>query len=296
MVSSDFRVTPQILARRTTSNMQSTLASLQKIQEQVSSNKRITKPSDDPVGMVSSMRLRSEVDRNTQITRNIDDASSWLATADNVLTSVVEQVTRARDLALSAQNGVLTSTERNALASEIDNIRTGIIGLGNTKFSGRAIFAGTANSAAYDASGNFLGNAEAVHRTIAPGVRVQVNLTGDDVFGPAGTDLFANLADLANQVRSGTSNAIDTAVDTLDTRTTTVKSRLADIGARTNRVDAMRDRNSADSISLRSNLSAVEDIDLPKALMEMQMQQVAYQAALQTTAKVIQPSLVEFLR
>jgi flagellar hook-associated protein 3 FlgL len=296
MVSSDFRVTPQILARRTTSNMQATLASLQKIQEQVSSNKRITKPSDDPVGMVSSMRLRSEVDRNTQITRNIDDAGSWLATADNVLTSVVEQVTRARDLGLSAQNGVLTATERNALASEIENIRTGIIGLGNTKFSGRAIFAGSANNAAYDASGNFIGNSDAVQRTIAPGVKVQVNLTGDDVFGPAGADLLTNLADLASQVRSGSSNSIDTAIDTLDTRTTTVKSRLADIGARTNRVDAMRDRNSADSISLRSNLSAVEDIDLPKALMDMQMQQVAYQAALQTTAKVIQPSLVEFLR
>ena len=71
---------------------------------------------------------------------------------------------------------------------------------------------------------------------------------------------------------------------------------LADIGARTNRVDAMRDRNTADDISLRGNLSEIEDVDLPKALMDMQMQQVAYQAALQTTAKVIQPSLVEFLR
>ena len=296
MVSSNFRVTPQILARRTTTNMQATLSSLQQIQAEVSSQKRIQKPSDDPVGMVASMRLRSDVDRNAQISRNIDDATAWLGTADNSLNSVVQQINKARDLAIQAQNGTLTQTERDSIANQIDDIRQNIIGLANTQYAGRSIFAGTVSGPAYDSSGNYLGNSVAVDRTVAPGTRVQVNVTGDDVFGPAGADLFTNLSTLSTQIRTGTSSTIDTAVTALDTRTTTVQARLADVGARTNRVDAMKTRNGDDALSLKANLSDVEDVDLPKALMDMQMQQVAYQAALQTTAKVIQPSLVDFLK
>ncbi len=296
MVSSNFRVTPQILARRTTTNMQATLSSLQQIQAEVSSQKRIQKPSDDPVGMVASMRLRSDVDRTAQISRNIDDATAWLGTADNSLNSVVQQINKARDLAIQAQNGTLTQTERDSIANQIDDIRQNIIGLANTQYAGRSIFAGTVSGPAYDSSGNYLGNSVAVDRTVAPGTRVQVNVTGDDVFGPAGADLFTNLSTLSTQIRTGTSSTIDTAVTALDTRTTTVQARLADVGARTNRVDAMKTRNGDDALSLKANLSDVEDVDLPKALMDMQMQQVAYQAALQTTAKVIQPSLVDFLK
>ena len=296
MVSSNFRVTPQILARRTTTNMQATLSSLQQIQAEVSSQKRIQKPSDDPVGMVASMRLRSDVDRTAQISRNIDDATAWLGTADNSLNSVVQQINKARDLAIQAQNGTLTQTERDSIANQIDDIRQNIIGLANTQYAGRSIFAGTVSGPAYDSSGNYLGNSVAVDRTVAPGTRVQVNVTGDDVFGPAGADLFTNLNTLSTQIRTGTSNTIDAAVTALDTRTTTVQARLADVGARTNRVDAMKTRNGDDALSLKANLSDVEDVDLPKALMDMQMQQVAYQAALQTTAKVIQPSLVDFLK
>jgi flagellar hook-associated protein 3 FlgL len=296
MVSSNFRVTPQILARRTTANMQATLSSLQQIQAEVSSQKRIQKPSDDPVGMVSSLRLRSDVDRNTQIGRNIDDATAWLGTADNALNSVVAQINKARDLAIQAQNGTMTQTERDSIATQIDDIRQNIIGLANTQYAGRSIFAGTVAGPAYDSSGNYLGNSVQVDRTVAPGTRVPVNVTGDDVFGPAGGDLFTNLSSLSTEIRTGTSSTIDTAVTNLDTRTSTVQARLADIGARTNRVDAMKTRNGDDALSLKSNLSDVEDVDLPKALMDMQMQQVAYQAALQTTAKVIQPSLVDFLK
>ena len=208
MVSSNFRVTPQILARRTTTNMQATLSSLQQIQAEVSSQKRIQKPSDDPVGMVASMRLRSDVDRTAQISRNIDDATAWLGTADNSLNSVVQQINKARDLAIQAQNGTLTQTERDSIANQIDDIRQNIIGLANTQYAGRSIFAGTVSGPAYDSSGNYLGNSVAVDRTVAPGTRVQVNVTGDDVFGPAGADLFTNLSTLSTQIRTGTSSTI----------------------------------------------------------------------------------------
>ncbi len=296
MVSSDFRVTQHSLAQRTTTNMQTALQRLQEIQDQISSNKSITKASDDPVGAATALRLRSDVDRNAQITRNIDDATSWLNSADDTLNAVVTQVQRAKDLAIQAQNGTLSQTEQDAIATELDSIRQTMIGLGNTQYAGRSIFAGTANTAAYDSSGNFLGTNNAVERSIAPGTRVQINVTGGDVFGPAGADIFANMASLATAVRAGNSASIDAAVTALDGRTTIVQSRLAQIGATTRRVDTMKDRNDTGAITLKQDLSSVEDLDLPKAMMEMQLRQVAYQAALQTTAKVIQPSLLDFLK
>jgi flagellar hook-associated protein 3 FlgL len=276
--------------------MQRTLSQLQDIQNQISANKRITKASDDPVGAASSLRLRSDVDRSDQIDRNLGDAQAWLNTADDTLGEVVTQVQRARDLAIQSQNGALAQTERDAIATELDKIRETMLGLANTQYSGRSIFAGTANTAAYDSSGNFLGTSNAVERTVSPGVRVRINVTGDDVFGPSGADLFANIATLATAVRGGNTNSIDAAVVAIDTRTSTVQARLAEVGARTRRIETMKDRNDSGAISLKQELSSVEDIDLPKALIEAQLRQVAYQAALQTTAKVIQPTLVDFLR
>jgi flagellar hook-associated protein 3 FlgL len=121
-----------------------------------------------------------------------------------------------------------------------------------------------------------------------------VNLNADTVFGLAGADLFSVVTNLATAISTNTN--IDGELANLDTSTRTVQQGLAEVGARMKRITTMQDRASASSISLRQSLSQVEDVDLPKAIMEMRIQETAYQAALQTTAKVIQPSLVDFLR
>jgi flagellar hook-associated protein 3 FlgL len=295
MVSADFRITHASMARKVTSNMQRSLQKLEQLQEQISSNRQILRPSDSPVGTVAALRLRAELGRNEQIARNLDDATAWLASADGTLSAVNDQVTRARDLTIQAQNGALGQTERDAIATEIDAIRQGLIGLANTRYLDRSIFAGTVETAAYDANGNFVGQPATVERTIAPGVRVQVNLNGDELFGPPGADLFRVMSDLATAIRTDPTT-IDTALSALDARTTVIQQHHAEVGARTNRILTMQDRNLSGASTLKQNLSQVEDVDLPQAIMEMRIRETAYHAALQTTAMVIQPSLVDFLR
>lgn len=294
MVSADFRIAHASMARRVTGNLQRSLAELERLQAQISSNKQLNRPSDSPVGAVAALRLRAELGRGDQIARNIDDAITWLSTADNTLMSVVDQVTRVRDLAIQAQNGVLGQTERDAIALEMDQIRAGLLGLANTRYLDRAVFAGTSSNPAYDATGTYTGQSAAIERSIGPGIRVQINVNGDDVFGTGGADLFATVANLANAVRTNTN--IDAELTNLDARTGVVQQSLAAVGARMNRITTMQERNSASSIDLKQNLSRVEDVDLPKAIMEMRIQETAYQAALMTTSRVIQPSLVDFLR
>ncbi|MGQ0826041.1 MAG: flagellar hook-associated protein FlgL [Actinomycetota bacterium] len=296
MPSSEFRVAHTSLARRSMDNLQHNLMRLALKQDEVSSMKRLRKPSDSPVDTVSAMRLRADMGRNEQISRNIDDGLSWLGVADNTLTAVVEALTRVRDLAITARNAASDAPAREAMALEVEKIRESLLGLANTQFNGRAIFAGTANvTAAYDTTASYVGTSRVIERTIAPGVRVQINVNGDEAFGPAGNDLFVAVSQLANAIRSNPAQ-LDTLVADLDTRTRAVQAELAEVGARYKRVETMKDRNSADALTMRQNLSNVEDTDMAQAVMELQMQEVAYQAALQATARAIQPSLVDFLR
>jgi flagellar hook-associated protein 3 FlgL len=226
----------------------------------------------------------------------VDDAMSWLGIADNTLTSSVDQLQRVRDLAIQARNASSDPNARQGIAAEVDKIRESLLGLANTQYNGRAIFGGTASGVeAYDSTATYVGVSRAIERTIAPGVKVTVNVNGDDVFGTPGDDLFNALAAMSNSIRSDPSQ-LDTQVADLDTRTQTIQSKLAEVGARFKRVETMKDRNSSDALTMRQNLSNVEDTDMAQAVMELQMQQVAYQSALSATARAIQPSLVDFLR
>jgi flagellar hook-associated protein 3 FlgL len=296
MTSSDFRITPQMTARRTMNNLQRNIEKLNRLQSVMSSQKVLQKPSDSPVGAVSALHYRSDLGRNTQLSRNIDDGLTWLNLADDTLNSVVDQLNRVRELAIAGRNATADATSREAYASEIDRIRDSVIGLANTKNLDRAIFAGNAaGGVAYDASGNYLGTSGVIDRTVAPGVRVQVNVNGDEAFGPPGNDVFAVLSQISHSLRTDPSQ-LSTDVANLDTRVTGIQNALASVGARTHRLETMKDRNSTDGITLKQSLSQVEDADIAQTTLELQLQQVAYQAALSTTAKVIQPSLVDFLK
>jgi flagellar hook-associated protein 3 FlgL len=85
-------------------------------------------------------------------------------------------------------------------------------------------------------------------------------------------------------------------MDSLQAAGQRIQDQLASVGALYNRVQTMRDRADSTALNLKSSLSEVEDIDLPKTIVDLQLQETAYQSALSATAKVIQPSLVDFLR
>ena len=292
----EFRVAHTSLATRSMYNLQQTLLRLADKQDEVSSMKRLRRPSDSPVDTIAAMRLRSDMGRNEQISRNIDDAMSWLGVADNTLVSFVEQISRVRELAVAARNASADSLARQGIAVEVSKVRESLLGLANTQFNGRSIFAGTANTGqTYDDTATYTGISQAIERTIAPGVRVQINVNGDEVFGAAGNDIFVALNQIVNAIESDPSQ-LDTLVADLDTRTRTVQTKLAEVGARFKRVETMKDRNSSDALTMKQNLSNVEDTDMAQAVMELQMQEVAYQAALAATSRAIQPSLVDFLR
>jgi flagellar hook-associated protein 3 FlgL len=294
------RITQRSIGERTLAGLQGNLSRLGDIQQRLSSGKEISKPSDSPTGTVSAMQLRSEIRTNEQWSRNAADGIGWLGTIDQTLTSSLNSVRRVRDLTLTGLNSGATSlVARNAIAVEVEQLRESLIGLANTTYLDRPVFGGTTGGTqAYDATGTYVGATSTipVSRTVGADSSVQVDQPGPAVFGPPGNDLFTALADIATHLRNGDSAGLTADLDVLDAATRTIQNKLAEVGARYNRVEQMQKAADDRVVTLTNSLSAVEDIDLPKTIVELQMQQMAYQAALGATQRIITPSLADFLR
>jgi len=115
-------------------------------------------------------------------------------------------------------------------------------------------------------------------------------------FGPAGANVFDDLEAAANALRSGDPAAISASSDKLAVAMERMTGALAEVGGRTNRLEKTLQLAKDSQLSLSTSLSEIENVDMPRAMVDLQMQEVAYQASLAATARVMQPSLLDFLR
>lgn len=291
------RVTSQTIQRSTLANLQTNLSSVAKLQGQLSSGKKVAKASDDPVHSAQLMSLRGEQTRNSQYERNVQDAKSWLNTIDNALQTASTDLRRVRDLSVQGGNTSLPQVAKDALATEIRQLRAGMLQTANTTFSGRTVFAGTsAAGEAYDSTTfTWTGNdAGRVDRAIADAADVRVDSNGKSVFGEGAGSLFALLDKIATTLESG-GNPADY-LDQIDGFSTNIRNELASVGARQRTVENATTRLSDAGLNLTTQVSGIEDIDLAQVILQLQSQQVAYEASLGAAAKALTPSLMEFLR
>jgi flagellar hook-associated protein 3 FlgL len=291
------RVTHNSIARNSLQGLQGNLDRLGKLQEQLSSGRAITRPSDSPTGTVSALRLRSEMRQVEQHARNADDGLGWLGTIDQTLTSSSATLRRVRELTLTGMNTGATSTEaQEALAIEISGLRDTLLGVANTTYLGRPVFGGTTNaSTAYAADGSYTGDTNPVVRTVGANTTIRVDANGPEVFGTGSDSVFQVLSDIASHLRNDPSQ-LGTDLTKLDAAMKNIQGKVSDVGARYSRVEQARTIADDRKLTLTKDLSDVESIDLPKTVMDLQMQEVAYEAALGATARAVQPSLLDFLR
>jgi flagellar hook-associated protein 3 FlgL len=293
------RVTDSGMVSKALADLQRTQSRGQKLQSQISSGKQLTRPSDSPTGTVTSLQLRGEVRATQQYARNADDGLGWLGTIQDRLADASTSTLRVRDLTVQALSTSNNAESREAIAVEIDNIRATMLSQANAKYMNRPVFGGTTpGGVAYQPDGTWAGNENPTTRTVGPNAKVRIEISGQEAFGKAGDDseLFTVLKSLSDSIRKNEPGALDKALENLDTAHNLMKSALSDVGARYNRVTQMKQSADDHLLSVSSQLSDIEDVDLPKAIMELQIQQTSYQAALAATAKVIQPSLIDFLR
>lgn len=296
------RVTQQTVQRSTLANLQTNLTRVADLQARMSSGKIITKPSDDPAGAARAMALRSDQAAANQATRNADDGIAWLGTTDNAMQASITALRRARDLTVqAASSGSVGSSSREAIATEIDGIRASLLDLANTTIQGRAVFAGTTGNGVAFGDGSSVppyawhGVAGAtVDRRISPDATVRVDTDGAAAFGQGANSVFALLDNISADLR-GTAE-VSPRLAEVDTKLNGMLSQVANVGIRYKQVDDAKTAIAAKVQATASSISGIENIDLPETIMELNMQQVAYQGALGAAAKVLQPTLMSFLR
>lgn len=293
------RVTHQMTQRSTLANMQSNLAELSKLQDQASSLKRIQKASDDPAGTAQALRLRSEQRASAQYDRNMQDGVSWLNTIDSALTTTSGYLRRARDLTVQGSNTAIGAVSREAIATELEGVRDSLLAQANTTYLGRNVFAGNSNAPVAVGPGadgpyTYAGGVGQVERRVAEATTIRVDADGAKVFGSGDASVFALLDTIAAELRAG--GNIGPRLAELDVHLTGVLTAAATIGARTNQMEAMQQANTSRALTLKTDISAVEDVDLAETIVNLQAQEVAYRAALGAAGKVLQPTLLDYLR
>ncbi|WNV76478.1 flagellar hook-associated protein FlgL [Geodermatophilus sp. DSM 44513] len=301
------RITQRAVALTSLQGLNRNLDAVGRLQQQLTSGRSISKPSDSPTGTNTAMRTRGEQSANERHVRSITDAQSRLAATDTTLSSMLTQVRRVRDQTVYASNtGALSATSREGIAVEVEQLRESLLGLANQTVNGRPVFGGTTSSpVAYDGAGAYVGaavdpadEATQVMRRLSDTERVRADVTGAEAFelpGPGGRNLFTVLDDLAVAIRSGVDIDLADGLTDLDAVRDQMITAAADVGARAKRVDDAQGLAVDRSLSLTDRLARTENIDLPRTIMELEMQKVGYEAALAATAKALQPTLVDFL-
>lgn len=299
---SSLRITQNAMNRTQMAGLNTSLARLQQTQEHLTTGKRLNRPSDDPVGTVSALRFRSEQRQLEQFGENITDGLSRLTSADDALTQTMPMVQRMRTQVLAAMNETNGPEQRKAYASEIRELRAAILQQANSSYAGQPLFGGTTpGDYAFDpTTGQFVGNSLPMLRnvTTAPGEagQIDVGVKGGEIFGTALVASTGELDALAQAIEDGDREGMAKGLEDIDSLFRSVSENQATVGARSVRLAGLEDLNGRQDDASKIALSKVEDADFLKAAMDLSIQSNAYQAALSASAKIIQPSLMDFLR
>ncbi|MFI2753192.1 flagellar hook-associated protein FlgL [Cellulomonas sp. P22] len=287
------------IQQSTLANLQSNLTKMADLQAKMSGGKKVTVPSDDPAAASDMLRLRGEQRQQTQFARNADDGNAWLTTVDSALVTTLSTMRRARDLVVQGGNGSLGDVSREALAAELEGLRDTLMEQANTSYLGRSVFAGTSDAGVaftsdYTFTGKVAGASTSVERRIGEATTVRVDSDGSAVFGEGDDSVFAMIDDIVTTLRSG--GTTSSALNAFDTRFDAMLTEVASVGARHNQILTAKSTLQDGLLATKSTLSGIEDIDLAAIILDIKSQEVAYQGALGAASKVLQPSLMDYLR
>lgn len=400
-----------MLANNYLSDMQVNLQKMRQIQEQMSSGKNFSRPSDDPFNVSRSMQMHSQIDANKQYNKNITNVINWLDTTDTALNQLGNVFQSIREKMVSAGNAAYGSDERSKIKDEINQRVGQIAQILNTSFDGEYIFGGTRGAAKpVDSSngivtstgketgvvmGEFTGTAEEsyvvkitvdettgdvsasingaaatpitkgtdgkytvdlqnglklsfstpsnndefkfsssiVNNTqlvynaaegsdelqhissgrqteLSQGVLVKYNVSATDVikYGNNDGDDIRNLLNrIINHldgkdengnpdVEGATKALTDQDLKDIDAAMAQILKIRSEVGAKQNRMESAKDQNEQSNLDMTDILSKTEDIDITEKVMEYAVMQTVYLASLQTSAKVLQPTLMDYMR
>lgn len=308
-----------MLISNMTYNLNKTLQRLEKLQYESSVGKKFRVPSDDPIGASKSLKFNTDISKVEQYIRNVKDAKAWLSETESVLNEINEVLHRANVLTVQAANGT-NEEDLTKIKDEIKELREHLIQLANSTYAGRSLFTGfKTDQELLDENGEYnvdLDADEVFVYNVGIAEKVQVNTLGFRVFGKAtyegdtlsddpGYDgdvsegntpyLIAVFNELEKALENKDNDEIQKSLTRIKTSMNQVLSITSEIGARINRLNLTENKLEDQLLTLKELLSYNEDVSLPDALMRLAIEENVYRASLGVSARIIQPSLMDFL-
>lgn len=300
---------------RITNGMQSAsmLRSLQgsneramRLQEQLSTGRRINRPSDDPVGISRTLKLNRDLCENEQYTKNAQDAKAILDATDTALGGVNDILQRLHELAINGANDTLPQESKNALAYEVDELLGQLIQVGNTTYSGIYIFAGEkVDTEPYTLTGGppatgvtFNGNDGKRSYEIGPGIKDTINLTGHaEVFGDETThnSIFDHVIQLRDALLAGDTTSVNNSIEVMSRDLDSILNLRSIVGAKYNKMELSLGRLSTANTTITQQIADSGDTDIAQAIMQLKLEENVYQSALAVGSRTIPPSLADYL-
>jgi flagellar hook-associated protein 3 FlgL len=309
------RVTTSMMSGGYLRNINNNLAELQKYQNQISSQRRLTKLSDDPIGIIRSMQARVRLANIAWYQDDVESAQKWLTQTETSLNEINSVIQKVYETSVEASTDTLSNDDRQGIAELVGQMRDHLITIGNNKFGDKYIFAGYNTGAApftLDAGGNILYNGvdmndpadpnliaegqQVIQYSVGLNLRTDVSLTGVQVFGTGDDNIYKIMDNFYNDLQSGApSSVLSTYLDKFQTAQSRVLSNLADIGGRTNRLKLLENRYSVDEVNFTEIKSKVEDIDVAEVTVQWKTAMSVYEYALKIGSSILQNSLVDYI-
>lgn len=289
------------------SNLNNNMTSVYKYQEQLSSMKQVSRPSDDPLKVSKIIDFKNEIKQNQTYKTTISDAIDFTNVQDAALDNATKSLQRIYTLTQQAANGTYNTEDRQAIKTEIDNEVETLMDSLNTSFGGRYIFAGHDNtekpfSVERDGEGNltdihYNGSSHNTSKEISRGVTVDLQTDGSVLINKqADEDLGTVLKELYTALDKDETGILGTSLGKLDQVINNTVNTRTRIGAIQNRLTAAGDRNEAEYLNLETTLSNNQDIDLAETFMNYSMEMVAYQASLNMGTRILQTNILDYVR
>lgn len=291
------RISNRVMASHIKTNLAKQSEQLMKTQLSIASGKRIHKPSDDPIAMGKVLDYRTTQKTIEQYQENILDVKTRIEYTEDILDQMNEYINDARHIASNPD-----TVDKTSLAQEIRNIREQLLSLSNAKYGSNYIFAGHRSDSqpfAQSSPYTYAGDSGSHQVLIGDGITVEIEADGEEMFvdsSGTGDSLFQILEDLETAIAEPFDR--DAAQSTLRPLTQIndqiklARSNFASDYKRLERTDEYwRDFEN----TVESMRQSIEDTDVAQMAVEMQAQQTAYEVLLATSARVIQPTLIDFL-
>lgn len=310
------RISSKMMNRQFLSNLDNLYNTMSKQHTQVSTGKSFQSASEDPVNAVKSMDINSEIKKAEQYENNIGEAESILNEQEVALSGIADSLVEIQEVLQQALNGTYNNNDKKSLAQVVDSVKDNIVSLLNKDYGGKYVFGGwntstapvTNDSGAYTFNGTSIAamtaaeaddfqSQEFKYRT-GNGTDVDVVMSAIEITGSGEDNLISLLENISKELKNPSSDNekfngyLGQTNDFFDH----IQVKRSEVGAKMSGMDLLRNQNIEDKTNLMNLLSRVEDIDIEQAMMDFKTTEMVYQAALSVGAKIIQPTLADFLR